>query len=145
MNKLYIYAFLIIVAVGFIKWYSDNQYDAGYASCETKNVKAINEAVAKDRETEREKQDKADAEAQKQFDKINIINNSLNDELDRLRKRANRKQQPKNAKAICKGADGRSLSAEDAGFLAREAARADKIRAGLIGCYNYADSVSRND
>lgn len=30
MNKIYIYAFLIIVLIGFIKWYSNNQYDAGY-------------------------------------------------------------------------------------------------------------------
>ena len=28
--KLYVYAFLIVVVIGFIKWYSDNQYDAGY-------------------------------------------------------------------------------------------------------------------
>lgn len=30
MNKLYIYAFLIVVLIGFIKWYSDRQYEAGY-------------------------------------------------------------------------------------------------------------------
>jgi len=30
MSKLYVYAFLIIAIIGFIKWYSDNQYDAGY-------------------------------------------------------------------------------------------------------------------
>ena len=30
MPKIYVYAILIFLIIGFIKWYSDNQYTAGY-------------------------------------------------------------------------------------------------------------------
>lgn len=30
MTKLYIYFAVLIIVIGFIKWYSNNQYDAGY-------------------------------------------------------------------------------------------------------------------
>ncbi len=33
------------------------------------------------------------------------------------------------------------LSKEDSGFLARQAAEADRIRNGLIACQAYADSL----
>jgi hypothetical protein len=41
----------------------------------------------------------------------------------------------------CEGASGRELSREDAEFLAREAARADAIRAGLEACYAAIDGT----
>lgn len=30
MPKIYAYAFFVVILVGFVKWYSDNQYMAGY-------------------------------------------------------------------------------------------------------------------
>ena len=143
MNKIWAYLIIILAIIGFVKWYSDNQYDAGVNQCIADNVTAVNEAVVKDRESERAKQDEVDAEAKKQFDKLNDINNQLNVDLDRVRKRANRKQPTKDSKPVCEGATGKSLSSEDAGFLVREANRADRIRIALKACYNYADVVAK--
>ena len=49
---------------------------------------------------------------------------------------------PDNPIAACSGVTGRELSSEDAEFLAREAARADTIRAGLNTCYAAYDQIT---
>lgn len=69
---------------------------------------------------------------------INAINNQLADALIQLRNRPSRSEY----KAII-GQDGtgRSLSAEDAEFLIREATRADQIRVALDACYQQYDAV----
>ena len=65
------------------------------------------------------------------------INNSLTDALIRLRERPNRTQAASNGQ----GGTGLSLSAEDATFLDREAARADILRSALSACYQQYDSL----
>jgi hypothetical protein len=69
---------------------------------------------------------------------INSINSQLADALIQLRNRASRSEY----KAII-GQDGtgKSLSAEDAEFLIREATRADQIRVALDACYQQYDAV----
>lgn len=44
----------------------------------------------------------------------------------------------------CSGATGANLSREDAEFLVREAARADKLRSALDQCYKQYDSVRQS-
>jgi hypothetical protein len=39
--KYYVTAFLVIVLLGFVKWYSDRQYDAGVAVTESKYEKKL--------------------------------------------------------------------------------------------------------
>ena len=69
---------------------------------------------------------------------IAAINNSLADALEQLRQRPSRAQNAANGQ----GGTGLSLSAEDAGFLDREAARADVLRSALDACYKQYDSLS---
>jgi hypothetical protein len=68
---------------------------------------------------------------------IASINNSLADALVQLRSRPNRTQAASNGQ----GGTGLSLSAEDASFLEREAARADVLREALNACYKQYDSL----
>ena len=70
---------------------------------------------------------------------IASINNSLADALIKLRERPNRAQNTTNGQ----GGTGLSLSAEDATFLDREAARADILRSALSACYAQYDSLSK--
>jgi hypothetical protein len=69
---------------------------------------------------------------------IQSINDQLANALVQLRSRPSRSQYSTN-----NGQDGtgRSLSAEDAEFLIREATRADKIRTALDACYKQYDEV----
>jgi hypothetical protein len=70
---------------------------------------------------------------------IASINNSLSDALTKLRERPSRTQAAPNGQ----GGTGLSLSAEDATFLDREAARADILRSALSACYSQYDSLSK--
>ena len=69
---------------------------------------------------------------------INAINNQLADALIKLRNRTSRNDNQANTG---QGATGMSLSAEDATFLIREAARADGLRTALEACYKQYDEV----
>jgi len=72
--------------------------------------------------------------------KIADINNKLVDAISELRKRPSR---PAEIASDGQSCSGRSLYAEDAIFLTREAARADIIREALQACYNQYDSVAK--
>jgi hypothetical protein len=74
---------------------------------------------------------------------IKNIRAELDLALDELRKRASRVPVP-NASGSAKGATGVELSREDAGFLTREAARADSLRAELNYCYRIYDEAKRS-
>ena len=68
---------------------------------------------------------------------IASINNQLLDAVSQLRSRPSRTQ----ASSDRQGGTGLSLSAEDATFLDREAARADILRSALSACYSQYDSL----
>jgi len=68
---------------------------------------------------------------------ITSINAQLVDAISQLRKRPSRAQAASNGQ----GGTGATLSAEDAEFLEREAARADIIRTGLDACYQQYDAL----
>lgn len=76
MPKIYIYALILIIIVGFIKWYSDRQYDAGYNAYK---------AELSDKKDTQEEKDKASVETIIKWrtktkivyrDKINDIKNT---------------------------------------------------------------------
>lgn len=91
---------------------------------------------------EREQQKEINDGIQRQAEELAVINSTLRDDLDRLRKRPPRIiRVPGAAATDCEGATGADLSAPDAEFLTRLAARADTLRAALIACYEYADTV----
>ena len=68
---------------------------------------------------------------------LKIINTQLVDAISQLRSRSS------NATKTVNGQDcnGATLSAPDADFLIREAARADEIRIGLQACYKQYDAI----
>ena len=88
---------------------------------------------------EREHQDAADEIRKVKDAQIQAINNQLVDAISELRKRPSRAQIAANGQ----GGTGATLSAEDAEFLIREAARADQIRAGLQACYAQYDAIAK--
>jgi hypothetical protein len=68
------------------------------------------------------------------------INNKLIDAISELRQRTAR---PAEIPADGQSCSGRSLYAEDAIFLTREAARADILRTALAACYDQYDKVTK--
>ena len=95
------------------------------------------EQLAQTQKAEHEHQAAADAIRKEKDAQIASINNSLADALIELRKRPSRAQASSNGQ----GGTGLSLSAEDAGFLDREAARADVLRSALDACYKQYDAL----
>lgn len=94
----------------------------------------------KTREKEQEHQAAADQIRRDKDAKIADINNKLVDAIAELRKRPARPDQITTDGQSCSG---RSLYAEDAEFLVREAARADIIRTALAACYDQYDKVAK--
>ena len=93
--------------------------------------------VIQTQKAQEEHQQAADAIRKDKDAQIASINNQLLDAISQLRKRPSRAQ----AAANGQGGTGATLSAEDAEFLEREAARADIIRAGLDACYRQYDAL----
>jgi small-conductance mechanosensitive channel len=68
---------------------------------------------------------------------IRAITGRLNATVEQLRQRPERVP----VTPACEGATGAELSRPDAEFLAREAARADRLRQALAACYQLYDGV----
>jgi hypothetical protein len=121
-----IYAIIAVVAValfcgGFVNGCSYQQ---------SKAEKTI-------RDKEHQYQADADQIRKDKDAQIKVINTQLVDAISGLRSR------PSSAAKTTDGKDcnGQALSAPDAEFLIREAARADEIRIGLQACYQQYDSI----
>lgn len=112
------------------EWDADNVIKAEQRAAEIAQAQADLQA----------KNDRIHKQAQEHANEVRAINARLSDALERLRKRPERMPEP--ARSACAGATGGELSAEDAGFLVREAARADGLRSALSECYAWIDTVS---
>lgn len=143
--KIYVYLIALLAIIAFVKWGYDKVDEGGYNRCSVVYEKSQNKAVNEARLQEKAKQGEINDALKKQYDEANAINTALNIDLDKLRKRPSRSSLGNNPKPSCKGVTGKYLSGEDAGFLTREAARADKIRTALKTCYSYADSVVKTN
>ena len=95
------------------------------------------EQLAQTQKAEHEHQAAADQIRKEKDAQIAAINNSLADALVQLRSHPSRAQASSNGQ----GGTGLSLSAEDATFLEREAARADVLRSALDACYKQYDAL----
>jgi len=116
---------------GYIKGRADAN-----ASWELQVAEKEREAHAK----ERQLQEEANAIQNKlQADNARIADQLAN-ALERLRNRPERL--PDATLTTCKGATGAELSRPDAGFLEREAARADRLRSALEACQSWAETVT---
>ena len=121
-----VYAIYAIVAISL--------FCAGFVTgCQQQQTKQ--EKVV--REKEHQYQAEADKIRKDKDAQINAINSQLVDAISQLRKRPSRAEQT----AAGQSGTGASLSAEDAEFLIREAARADQIRTGLDACYRQYESL----
>ena len=88
---------------------------------------------------DQERLERQAAEIERAKDKqIRAINSRLSSTLEQLRQRPERLPDPAPA---CEGTTGAELSRPDAEFLAREAARADRLRQALAACYQQYDEV----
>ena len=89
------------------------------------------------RDKEHQYQSDADLIRMQKDAQIKVINTQLVDAISSLRSRSS------NATKTINGQDcnGATLSAPDAEFLIREAARADEIRIGLQACYRQYDAI----
>lgn len=121
-----IYAIYAMVAIslfcgGFV---SGCQYE------QSKQEKAI-------RSKEHQYQSDADQIRKEKDAQITAINSQLVDAVSQLRSRSNNPTKTINGQDC----NGTTLSAPDAEFLIREAARADQIRVGLQACYQQYDAI----
>lgn len=119
------------------------RWEAKYVSLQKEYADAIIEANRQARRQEQILQAKADTELVNKNAEIKTIRTELDRALDELRKRPSRVPVP-NAPGAAKGATGAELSREDAGFLTREAARADALRAELNYCYRIYDEAKES-
>lgn len=119
-----------VLLAGFM-WYSGYSFEA--ARFDRYKTQQLIETQSKERSYQLDK-DRIEKEKNAQ---INRINNQLVDAISELRKRPSRTQDTTNGQS----GTGAGLYAQDAEFLIREAARADKIRSGLEACYNQYDSI----
>jgi hypothetical protein len=121
------------LALAIFLWWSGYSFEAS----RFERYKA--EQIAQVQRVEKEYQAATDEIRKKKNEKISNINSQLNDALVQLRSRPNR------ASGASDGQNrtGRSLFAEDAEFLEREAARADIIREGLAACYDQYDALRK--
>jgi len=125
----------IIAAVIILSgvWYSGYSFELG-------RFEAYKLEQAKlEQEAEQKHQAQADQIRSEKDAQINAVNNQLLDAISQLRQRPSRAQDAANGQ----DGTGRALSAEDAEFLEREAARADTIRTALDACYKQYDSLSK--
>jgi hypothetical protein len=116
----------LLVMTFSIGWGSAIKYRNG------QDAKAALEASETARETERLVQRSLTRITDAKDKELRAVGDRLADALERLRNRPARL--PEAARAACEGATGAQLSGPDSDFLAREAARADRLRAELGAC-----------
>ena len=107
------------------------------------NAKWSAVAAEKEREArtrEQQLQEQTNAITNQYQSEKDAISANLANALERLRQRP--KRLPEAARTACQGGTGAELSNTDAGFLEREAARADELRAALSACQSWANTVT---
>ncbi len=119
------------VAVCALMWYLGYSFEAG----RFERYKA--DQITQVQKIEHEQQAATDQIRKQKDAQIEAINNQLANAISELRKRPSRTSEANTGQ----GGTGATLYAEDAEFLIREAARADKIRAGLDACYKQYDAI----
>lgn len=123
---------LVLVGVGFGGYKIGHNELVAYKAKEIENAKKIEEV----------NQNKVDEIKKAKDEQIANINSQLIDAISQLRQRTSRLDKVSNNGQNGTGA---TLFAEDAEFLVREAARADKIRTALDSCYKQYDQVIQSE
>ena len=144
MYSLVIAALIALAAFGAGWSFNGWRLDSKAQALELERTQEAAEATAESRRIEQRRGGMALEIGAKRDAQIRNINDRLVDALDELRQRPERSASSgvPSDPAACKGATGADLSAPDAGFLAREVARADTLRAALGECYERYDSLN---
>lgn len=130
------------LAVGLLAgaWFHGHHH--GKQAAELVTALAWLESAEAARKIEQKRQGAANAALKKQNEELAGINARLIDDVARLQQRPARPSLSEAGRPACSGASGAELSGPDAGFLAREAARADRLRAALTACYSIIDHIA---
>ena len=138
--------YLLAVSIGLLAGWTVQGWrkSAEIQSLKTQAAEKEAQAVSKALDLTRQASQKTQRIIDRQRDEIKTLNIGLERTLGELRQRPARLPDPP---AACQGTTGAELSRQDAEFLAREAARADKLRISLETCYqqyeaNYANRVN---
>lgn len=107
-------------------------------------TQALQKAESEYRAKEQAWQESANQTMKAKDEAIQNIHARLDDALGELRKRPARPASGTVPASSCngQGATGAGIYAEDAGFLVRESARADQLRAALGACYSQYDALT---
>lgn len=117
-------------------------YMKGGTARDNEHKAALLKAQQETQEVERKWQGAANAIVTNLEAKRAVTQRNLDIALNGLRDRPER-HLPDDSRANCAGASGAELSRQDAGFLVREAARAERLQAALDACYKYADTLRK--
>jgi hypothetical protein len=110
------------------------------ANLEKEYAQNVANAYAQTRKIESELSQKIEKIERKKNGEIANVNARLRVALSELSERTSRNTTDNNP-TDCKGTTGRELSREDAEFLTREAARAERLRQALGSCYVQYDAA----
>lgn len=136
--------YLLVAVLSLLIGWTVNQWrlEKKIADLEASYAKELNIAYTNARNKEVRLRAEADQIRKDSHAKVKDINTRLESMLDQLRQRPSASS-VSDPSRDCKAASGSELSREDAGFLAREATRADQLRSALEACYLQYDSVLR--
>lgn len=112
-------------------------YTWDYASAKQaeRRLEAVNQALA-EQQLKYAEVNKIEKDKNK---KLKVVNDTLNADLDELRKRKPRL--PEASRLQCRGSTGAELSRDDAKLLAWYAAETEGFKQQLIACQKYAKSL----
>lgn len=128
----------IAVALGIA--YGSGRYHQ-WRSDEKEHVTELLKATEKAREREHQWQIDAQAAEEVQNEELRRVRAGYDRTIAGLRNRPER--MPEAAASAVSGATGAQLSRPDAEFLAREAARANELRASVARCQAWIESVTK--
>ena len=137
-NRYLIGAAVALAAVAGA-WFHGHHH--GKQSAELTTAQAWLDSAEAARKVQEKQQEAVNNAIKKQYREQVRVNSGLLADLERLRERPERPSLPETPRTECEGTTGAELSREDAGFLAREAARADTLRTGLVSCYATFDAM----
>jgi hypothetical protein len=112
------------------------------ANLEKQYALSVKQAYEHTRKVEQELTTKIESIERKKNGEIANVNARLRVALNELSERSSRSTTSQDT-TDCKGTTGRELSREDAEFLTREAARAERLRQALGSCYVQYEEVQK--
>jgi hypothetical protein len=131
-----------ISAIAFVIGWQVNSWRLNYKIANLQKEYAENIVIAQERtrKLEQDLTEKIQKLERKKNGEIANVNARLRVALSELSERTSRTTTSQSA-PDCKGTTGSELSREDAEFLTREAARADRLRSALNICYQQYEEI----